>query len=793
MLTLLCGLSVAVAETHRVRLSASAVESLPAGERAALDIAGADYSAGSVELLLDDDALRRLREARLPFVILESRTGGLVPGAGDGRAPTDPLLETDYLDPLEIEQFLQQTALDHPQITRLEQIGTTVAGRAIWALLISDNAALDENEPALMFNAATHGREVMTPEVIVDMIDWLTDRYATDAAIAARVDATQIWLVPMVNPDGVDLVFQTDRWWRKNASDYDDNGRITWKDGVDLNRNYEWGWSNECLGSSDVYSDATYRGVAEVSEPEVATMIEFGRRIRPVIYVEYHSWGEDVFYALGCDPSLAPQLTTIQDPNQQISRVIAEEYAALLTQADGEVGFLASSFGNRVNGIGRDQHAHDSGSISFVTELNGPNEGFQPSYAAWRDATVEGQRAGWLWLIDRVAGAAVGGHVIDAESGAAVAADLSMDELLIRDGRRLTTDPQNGSFHLLVVPGQYTLRLTAAGYAPLVQTVVVGSSWQPLTIEMIPDRSELILADDFEDVNSLSAWTVGETGDDAVEGLWEHGDPHGVLSGDLISGTLLRATPNLDRSAGLGRFAFLTGNLAGAPLGEGDVDGGTTSLISPVFDTSDLFGITISWQHWLSKDASDAQDRLALDLSLDDGASWQTLFEQSDSTLDENGARGWEQATLQLDPTLPLGQTRLRFRAIDAGADHLVEAMVDDLVVRGRRFSETQVDSLIWSSELQLDWSLISGAETAEYEIVRGDVAALTSSAGEVDMGTLSCVALSSVEGWTLATASEPASGETDFYLVRLRLPNGASSWGRASDGSPRAVGNVCP
>jgi hypothetical protein len=769
------------------------MESLSVTERAALDIAGADYPSGSVELLLDDEGLLRLREAGLSFEILESRSGGLVSEAGDGRAPTDPLLETDYLNPLEMEQFLQQTLLDHPQITRLEQIGTSVAGRPIWALLISDNAALDENEPTLMFNAATHGREVMTPEVIVDMIDWLTDRYATDPTIAARVDATQIWLVPMVNPDGVDLVFQADRWWRKNASDYDDNGRITWKDGVDLNRNYEWGWGNECLGSSDVNSDATYRGVAEVSEPEVATMIEFGRRIRPVIYVEYHSWGEDVFYALGCDPSLAPQLTTIQDPNQQISRVIAEEYAALLTQADGEVGFVASSFGNRVNGIGRDQHAHDSGSISFVTELNGPNEGFQPSYAAWRDATVEGQRVGWLWLIDRVAGAAVGGNVIDAESGAAIAADLSLDELVIRDGRRLATNPQNGLFHLLVVPGQYTLRLSATGYDPVVQTVVVGSSWQPLTIQMSPDRSELIMVNDFEDVNSITEWTVGDPDDDAVEGLWEYGDPYGVLSGDLISGTLLRATPNLDRSAGLGRFAFLTGNAAGASLGEGDVDGGATSLISPAFDTSDFFGITIRWQQWFSKDASDPQDRLALDLSLDDGVSWQTLFEQLDSTLDENGERGWEQSTLQLDPSFPLGSTRLRFRAVDVGSDHLVEAMVDDLVVRGRRFSETQIDSLTWSSELQLDWSLIPGAEAAEYEIVRGDVAALTSSGGEVEMGALSCIALSSVGNWTLATTSEPTSGGTDFYLVRLRLPNGASSWGQASDGSPRAVGNVCP
>ena len=100
--------------------------------------------------------------------------------------------------------------MDHPAIARLEVIGTSIEGRPIRAMMISDNAAQDEDELTVLFNGGHHPREVMTHEAVMDIIDYLTDNYGSDPQATALVDAYQIWCVPLVNPDGLELVFTED-------------------------------------------------------------------------------------------------------------------------------------------------------------------------------------------------------------------------------------------------------------------------------------------------------------------------------------------------------------------------------------------------------------------------------------------------------------------------------------------------------------------------------------------------------------------------------------------------------
>ena len=53
-----------------------------------------------------------------------------------------------------------------------------------------------------------------------------------------------------------------------------------------------------------------------------------------------------------------------------ISRVLAEEYAFRIVQADGEQGFSATPYGTRTDGTGRDQQYHETGAIAFNTEID---------------------------------------------------------------------------------------------------------------------------------------------------------------------------------------------------------------------------------------------------------------------------------------------------------------------------------------------------------------------------------------------------------------------------------------
>lgn len=794
--------SVQVNRVHRVIVLADAKQrEWMAAE--GYDIAGHDLRADRVEVITDYSGLERLRERRLEFNVLESRPAGLMGDPGPavaGRPPStsDPLPDQAYTDPAELEAFLNQVTADHPDIARLEAIGTSVEGRTIWALMISDNAAVDEDELAILFNSAHHGREVMTPEVLIDMIDHLTDNYGVDPAITARVDAYQIWIVPMVNPDGVELVFTEDRWWRKNLRDNDGNGGIGWKDGVDVNRNYEWGFGGQCVGSSGSGSAATYRGAHESSEPEAAAMIELGRRLRPVFYVEYHSHGEDVFYALGCDPTLARALSTVVGPDQSISRVIAEDYAAEIVQADGGIGFLASPFGSRVDGIGRDQHAHDSGAIAFVTEINIDTEGgFQPNYATWRDATVQGQRPGWSWLIDRIGGPAIGGHVVDAVSGQPLLADVTLDELTRPDGGLLTTIETTGRFHIIVVPGAYTLRVSASGYQDAAGPMVVGTTWQPIQVALQPLGSERILYENFEDPATVAGWSTSDANDDARDGLWEWGDPHATYSGDLLNQDLVLGTPPLDRSPA-GNHAFVTGNEPNEAFDRDDVDDGVVTLTSPAIDLNDRYGVELSWQLWFYNEPDEPLDVFEVELSGDGGATWVPAGVWLDPTSTTDAAQSWVRQQLRVDDFVAAGpDVRVRFRVTDDGSETVVEAAIDELEIRGYSLTDDgRIDSLRFSGAdgLTVEWDAVPGAPDAVFDMARGDLAQVVTGGVTIDLGALTCLG-SGIGGttFTLDAGEVPPPDTAWFYVTRFRLGLTEGDWGRASDGTPRNTSTTCP
>jgi len=756
------------------------------------DIAGYDLERHSVEVLTDSAGLDRLLQAGFDPQVLETRLEARSL-ATESESAWESVSDSPYTDPEELEAFLFQVVADHPSITRLENLGTSHQGRTIWGLLISDNAAVDEDELTILFSGAHHAREVMTPEVVIDTIDQLTDSYGIDPEITAKVDDYQIWCVPMVNPDGVYRVHTADSFWRKNARDNDGNGSINGQDGVDLNRNYEWGFGGQCRGSSDAQTSETFRGPFEGSEPETQAMIRLGRRILPIFDVEYHSYGEAVFYATGCDPgSFSPTLSTIAGFDQGIGRLISGEYASRLVAADGWIGYWSAAYGSRVDGTGRDHQYHEAGAIAFVTELNNGYEGgFAPEYLLWRDATVEGQRPGWKWLIDRMAGPAVGGHVIDGVTGGPLQADVALDELSLPDGKRLTSRLETGRFHIIVVPGDYTLRVSAPGYRDAVVPLGVGPSWQPIQVVLEPLGSTRIVAEDFEDADRAATWTIGDPADQATSGIWEWGEPYGTHRGDVQGADLEFGGPGYDRTPGRGARAFVSGNRPDAAFLDDDVDGGATTLISPPYDLSGWYGVELSWQRWFRKEP-DPSDVLITEVSSDGGQSWATLETLEQPTAGADAEQSWAPAAVRLDELIPLGaDVRLRFQAIDEGAETLVEAAIDDLEIRGFSLASqgipTEVRMPATAGGL-LDWEPVPGAADAVYDVVRGDVADLTRSAAGVVLGSLTCVEEDSANTATSADldAAVPPSGTAWFYLVRFELGFSVGGWGNASDGSPR-------
>ena len=177
-------------------------------------------------------------------------------------------------------------------------IGTTYQGRAIWAYRVSDNADVDEGEPEVLIDGTHHAREIMAAEFPIMFAEYLLTHYATDPAIKWLVDNRELYLVPIVNPDGFVYNETTNPtgggMWRKNRSP-----QAGGQYGVDLNRNYPVQWGYDDVGSSGLPADITYRGPSAASELETQAMINFANAHEFITHDSVHTYSGLTLYPWG--------------------------------------------------------------------------------------------------------------------------------------------------------------------------------------------------------------------------------------------------------------------------------------------------------------------------------------------------------------------------------------------------------------------------------------------------------------------------------------------------------------
>ncbi|WP_203915539.1 M14 family metallopeptidase, partial [Rhizocola hellebori] len=120
--------------------------------------------------------------------------------------------------------------------------------------------------------------------------------------ITNLVNSREFWIVPMVNPDGVeyDIATGSYRSWRKNRQPNSGSSNV----GTDLNRNWSYQWGC-CGGSSGTTSSETYRGPSAFSAPETQRIRDFvlSRRIGGVqqikVNVDIHTYSELILWPYG--------------------------------------------------------------------------------------------------------------------------------------------------------------------------------------------------------------------------------------------------------------------------------------------------------------------------------------------------------------------------------------------------------------------------------------------------------------------------------------------------------------
>lgn len=198
-----------------------------------------------------------------------------------------------------------------------------------------------------------------------------------------------------------------------------------------------------------------------------------------------------------------------------------------------------------------------------------------------------------------------------------------------------------------------------------------GSVRDPLTTEysaIVATSIDELFADTFE---TNLGWTIGATGDNATTGIWTRVDPNGTA-----------AQPEDDVSSD-GTLCFVTGQgSVGGGLGDNDVDGGTTTLLTPIFDLSVVEGPQVSYWRWYSNTtgAEPNADTFVIDISNNGGTTWTNVETVGPSGPETSG--GWFFREFAVaDFVTPTASVRLRFRASDLSGGSLVEAAIDEFRV----------------------------------------------------------------------------------------------------------------
>jgi hypothetical protein len=262
------------------------------------------------------------------------------------------------------EQHLSQVAGAHPDLATVYDIGDSWlktrgnGGHDIKAICLtkkrSGDCTLSTTSPKPKFTlmAQIHAREIATGELAQRWIDYLVNGYGSDATATSILDTTEIWVIPIANPDGVDVVASggnSPKMQRKNV-DNTRGGCAGTNVGIDLNRNstYKWG------GDSNQACAETYQGPSKGSEPEVTSLEKFFRSIYPVqrgtgdndpapvtargTMITLHSYGNDIIVPWG--------YTEKTSPNDAQLRALGQKMAAsngyVVDTNGGTVGYETS-------------------------------------------------------------------------------------------------------------------------------------------------------------------------------------------------------------------------------------------------------------------------------------------------------------------------------------------------------------------------------------------------------------------------------------------------------------------
>ena len=405
------------------------IENLDRNEWVELTLAGVDIAGrrgSTVFAHISAPWLERLRSRGLIVRVLPE--------------PRDHLLglAAGYHSHAELTAELQAIEAGFPGICKLVNIGNSAQGRALWFMKISDNVNVEEDEPEFKYISSMHGDEVVGMELSLNLIQLLTSSYGSDPQITNLVNELEIWIMPLMNPDGYTMGS------RYNAQ------------GVDLNRDFP-------DRVSDPVNTTAGRAV------ETRHVMNWAFEHSTALSANFHAGALVANYPYDSDPN--PWASYSATPEDALFRDLALTYSMLNSDMYNSPWFNHGI----VNGVEwyliyggmEDWNYVWQGCNEITIELSDSKwPPFAQIAGLWND-----NRASMLAYME-AALTGVRGLVTDRVSGQPVQATVRV----VGIDHAVFTDPDVGDYQRLLLAGNYDLRFSADGYQTRTMTgITVGS------------------------------------------------------------------------------------------------------------------------------------------------------------------------------------------------------------------------------------------------------------------------------------------------------------------------------
>lgn len=284
----------------------------------------------TVDICLSPDEQAQFVKAGYTGEVLIEDVGALIRQQQTEFIPQDSSWFTRYLTLDEIYAAMRQLATQNPRLAQLLEIGKSVEGRPIYALRLTHEprrARVYPNRPQVVLNAMQHAREWITPPVLLYFAARLLAEHGSNARVREILGRLEIYLIPVVNPDGYVYTHTRDRLWRKNRRLVSTNPAIY---GVDLNRNWSVGWGGQ--GSSSNPSSETYRGRTPFSEPETYFLSRWMSGLPTLrAHIDVHSYSQLILWPWGYTTSLPPFRGVFSRLGQAMQQAISSVHGQLYT------------------------------------------------------------------------------------------------------------------------------------------------------------------------------------------------------------------------------------------------------------------------------------------------------------------------------------------------------------------------------------------------------------------------------------------------------------------------------